>query len=143
MGTDILGLMVRTEPPLTDDEIVDELMSTLMAAQEPPSIALSWILDTLSRHPRATNRFLAALDSQAGDAAVKEASRLNPSAAGVLRRLTEPMLSRLAEARAHGRGRDRAGAAPQPARHREGGVGARLQTSPMERPRIGLMSTRP
>jgi cytochrome P450 len=90
-GTDVLGLMVRAEPALETSEIVDELMSTLMAAQEPPSIALSWILDRLSRHPGAAEQFLAAPDSAAGDSAVKEALRLHPPAAGVLRRLTEPM----------------------------------------------------
>ena len=90
-GTDILCLMVRSEPPLGDDEIVDELISTLMAAQEPPSIVLTWILDALSRHPGAAEQFMAAPDGEAGDAAVKETLRLFPPASGVLRRLTEPM----------------------------------------------------
>jgi cytochrome P450 len=90
-GDDILGYMVRAEPALETEEIVDELMSTLMAAQEPPSIALSWILDRLSREPEAAERFLASPESDSGDAAVKETLRLHPPASAVLRRLTEPM----------------------------------------------------
>jgi len=91
-GMDILGCMVRAEPHLEPPEIVDELMSTLMAAQEPPSLGLSWILDRLSRHPGAAEQFLEAPDGeQPGDAAVKETLRLHPPASGVLRRLKEPM----------------------------------------------------
>ncbi|MFL5907605.1 MAG: cytochrome P450 [Solirubrobacterales bacterium] len=90
-GMDVLGRMVRAEPPLDTPEIVDELMSTLMAAQEPPSIALSWIVDRLSRHPGAAEQFLTSPESAAGDATVKETLRLHPPAAGVLRRLTLPM----------------------------------------------------
>ena len=64
-GMDILGCMVRAEPHLEPPEIVDELMSTLMAAQEPPSLGLSWILDRLSRHPGAAEQFLEAPDGEA------------------------------------------------------------------------------
>jgi cytochrome P450 family 135 len=90
-GTDVLGLMVRAEPALETSEIVDELMSTLMAAQEPPSIGLSWVLDRLSRHPEAGEPFLADPEGPDGDAAVKETLRLQPPASAVLRRLTEPI----------------------------------------------------
>jgi len=90
-GTDVLGLMARAEPPLETGEIVDELMSTLMAAQEPPSIALSWVLDELSRHPGAAEQFVASPDGSVGDATVKETLRLHPPASGVLRRLIAPM----------------------------------------------------
>jgi cytochrome P450 family 135 len=90
-GADVLGHMVRAEPALETPEIVDELMSTLMAAQEPPSIALSWLLDRLSRHPGAAEQFLASPESADGEATVKETLRLQPPASAVLRRLTEPM----------------------------------------------------
>jgi cytochrome P450 len=90
-GADVLGRMVRAEPALETPEIVDELMSTLMAAQEPPSIALSWLLDRLSRHPRAAEQFLASPEGASGDATVKETLRLHPPASAVLRRLTAPM----------------------------------------------------
>ena len=90
-GMDVLGCMVRADPPLKTPEIADELMSTLMAAQEPPSIAVSWILDRLSRHAGAAERFLAAPNGEMGDAAVKETLRLHPPASGVLRRLKEPI----------------------------------------------------
>jgi len=90
-GADVLGHMVRAEPPLETSEIVDELMSTLMAAQEPPSIALGWLVDRLSRHPEAGERFLADPEGASGNAAVKETLRLQPPASAVLRRLTDPM----------------------------------------------------
>src|SRR4051812_13712066 len=41
---DVLGCMVAADADLTTEQIVDELISLLMAAQEPPAIALTWIL---------------------------------------------------------------------------------------------------
>ena len=89
---DVLGCMVTDEAALTTEQIVDELMSLLMAAQEPPSIALAWILDRLAREPELADAFAADPRSRRSDAIVREVLRLRPPASGSLRRLLEPML---------------------------------------------------
>jgi cytochrome P450 len=88
---DVLGCMVDAGADLTTEQIVDELISLLMAAQEPPSIALTWILDRLSREPESAEAFLADPRSERADAIVREVLRLRPPASGSLRRLLEPM----------------------------------------------------
>jgi cytochrome P450 len=88
---DVLGCMLGAEAGLTTEQIVDELMSLLMAAQEPPSIALTWILDRLSRDPEHAETFLADPSGQQADTIVREVLRLQPPASGSLRRLLEPM----------------------------------------------------
>lgn len=88
---DVLGCMVAAEADLTTEQIVDELMSLLMAAQEPPSIALTWILERLRREARLEEEFLADPRSPFSDAVVRETLRLRPPASGALRRLLEPM----------------------------------------------------
>jgi cytochrome P450 len=90
-GIDVLGCMVDARPALSDGEIVDELMSLLMAAQEPPSIALSWLLDRLAREPELWQRFRANPEGELADAIVRETLRLRPSASGVLRMLRRPL----------------------------------------------------
>jgi cytochrome P450 family 135 len=73
-------------------EIVDELVTLAMAAQEPPSIALGWMLDRLARHPALAADYLAAGDgSPLREAVLTESLRLRPSALAVLRRLTRPL----------------------------------------------------
>jgi cytochrome P450 len=88
---DVLGCMVAAEADLTTEQIVDELISLLMAAQEPPSIALTWILDRLSREPQLADEFVADPRSRCADAIVRETLRLRPPASGSLRKLLEPM----------------------------------------------------
>jgi cytochrome P450 len=88
---DVLGCMVAGDAGLSTEQIVDELMSLLMAAQEPPSIGLSWILDRLSREPELAAGFVAAPRSPRSDAIVRETLRLRPPASGSLRRLLAPM----------------------------------------------------
>jgi len=77
-----------------------------MAGQEPPSAALTWLLDRLGREPEAAERF-AASDPAAStapdhlattsfdadpdrDACVREALRLRPPVHSIMRRLTRP-----------------------------------------------------
>jgi cytochrome P450 family 135 len=87
----VLGCMVTARPSLSTESIVDELMSLLMAAQEPPSIALTWLLDRLSRDEDVAARSLEDPRGGYADAIVRETLRLRPPASGVLRRLLEPM----------------------------------------------------
>jgi cytochrome P450 len=68
----------------------EELMSLLMAAQEPPAIALTWLLDRLGRDPELAAAFLAEPEGEIAGATIKETLRLRPPASGVLRRLTAP-----------------------------------------------------
>ncbi|HKH65072.1 MAG TPA: cytochrome P450 [Solirubrobacterales bacterium] len=88
---DVLGCMIGDEGELTTEQIVDELMSLLMAAQEPPSIALTWLLDRLSREPEPAEEFIADPRSLRSDAIVRETLRLRPPASGALRKLLEPV----------------------------------------------------
>lgn len=88
---DVLGCMVAAEGGLDGGEIVDELMSLLMAAQEPPSIALTWILDRLAREPSLAEIFAADPRTPRANTIVREVLRLHPPASGALRRLLEPM----------------------------------------------------
>jgi cytochrome P450 len=72
--------------------MLEEIETLLMAAQEPPSIALAWMLDGLARHPGLVEDYLAAgADSPLREAVLWESLRLRPSALAVLRRLREPM----------------------------------------------------
>jgi cytochrome P450 family 135 len=77
---DVLRCMVDAEPPLGTPAIVAELLSLLMAAQEPPAIALAWILDRLVREG----------EEEVGETLVEETLRLQPPASASLRKLTAP-----------------------------------------------------
>ncbi|MGN6216676.1 MAG: cytochrome P450 [Solirubrobacterales bacterium] len=88
---DVLGCMVAAEAEVTTEQIVDELMSLLMAAQEPPSIALTWILDRLTREPELAAELLVDPRGRRADAVVRETLRLRPPASGALRRLLAPL----------------------------------------------------
>ncbi|HEV7770723.1 MAG TPA: cytochrome P450 [Solirubrobacterales bacterium] len=88
---DVLGCMVAASPQLSTAAIVDELMSLLMAAQEPPAIALAWLLDRLGREPGLAEGFREDPRSDSSAALVREILRLQPPASAALRRLTKPM----------------------------------------------------
>lgn len=68
----------------------EELMSLVMAAQEPPAIALTWVLDRLGREPELAAAYLAEPEGEAAKAIVKETLRLHPPASAALRKLTAP-----------------------------------------------------
>lgn len=86
---DVLGAMIASEPPLADDQIVDQLLIVLAAAQEPPAIALTNVLYELADRPAVAERFVA--DAAARRAIVAEVIRLRPSASAALRKLTHSM----------------------------------------------------
>jgi cytochrome P450 family 135 len=87
-GDDVLAAMLR--PPEIDDEaIIDQLLIVLMAAQEPPAIALTNIICELARSPLVARRFQDEPGSRR--VIIAEVLRLRPSASAVLRQLTEPM----------------------------------------------------
>jgi cytochrome P450 len=73
-----------------DPTRAEELMSLVMAAQEPPAIALTWLLDRLGRERDLADAFLADPEGEVATAVVKETLRLRPPASAALRRLTAP-----------------------------------------------------
>jgi len=91
-GGDAIDCLLAAEPRPSLGEMLDELETLLMAAQEPPSIALTWLLDVLARHPELASDYLAAgPGSPLREAVLRESLRLRPSASSVLRRLREPL----------------------------------------------------
>jgi cytochrome P450 len=89
-GEDVLGLMTA-EAGLGTVEIVEELSSLLMAAQEPPSIALAWILDRLARDDDLARSFVADPKGELAGSVVQETLRLNPPASAAIRRTVAPL----------------------------------------------------
>jgi cytochrome P450 len=83
-GDDILGALAG-QPA---GEAVDELLSTIMAAQEPPAAALTWLLERLARAPELADAYVA--DAAARDPIVREVLRVRAPALAALRRLTAP-----------------------------------------------------
>jgi cytochrome P450 len=91
-GGDAIDCLLAAEPRPSIEEMLDEIETLLMAAQEPPSIALTWMLDVLVRHPELAADYLAAgPGSPLRNAVLSESLRVRPSALAVLRRLREPM----------------------------------------------------
>jgi cytochrome P450 family 135 len=91
-GSDVIDCLLGAEPRPSIEEMLNEIETLLMAAQEPPSIALTWTLDGLARHPELAEDYLAAAAGEPlREAVLWETLRLRPSALAVLRRLREPM----------------------------------------------------
>ncbi|MFP5387693.1 MAG: cytochrome P450, partial [Thermoleophilia bacterium] len=89
---DVIDCLFTAEPRPPLEEMLDEIETLLMAAQEPPSIALTWLLDVLARHPDLAADYLAAgVGSPLREAVFRESLRLRPSASSLLRRLREPL----------------------------------------------------
>jgi len=72
-------------------ELAEKLTVVLMAAQEPPAAALTWLLGRFSSEPEYAERFAADPGSPLAEATVRESLRLRPPAIGALRRLTSAM----------------------------------------------------
>jgi cytochrome P450 len=81
--------------PMQDDEIVDELLTLLVAGHETTATALSWAFERLTRAPAA----LAQLEAEArggaqrayAEAVCRETLRLRPVLNNVLRTLQAPL----------------------------------------------------
>jgi cytochrome P450 family 135 len=88
---DVLSRLLRAgeddpdTPPLTDEEMRDQLVTLLLAGHETTASALSWTLHELGRNPDLLKRAVQAADSSAVDgdeafldACLKEAMRVHP-----------------------------------------------------------------
>ncbi len=104
--TDLLSLLlgVRDEDgrPMGDDELVDELITMLVAGHETTATALSWAVACLLEHPDIEARLRDEVTASPGtpqafaalpylDAVVTETLRLRPVVPDVVRRLERPM----------------------------------------------------
>ena len=75
------GTEVEDTPPLTDEEMRDQLITLLLAGHETTASALSWTLHELGRHPELMRRATEAADTGNEaflDACIKEAMRVHP-----------------------------------------------------------------
>jgi cytochrome P450 len=90
-GPGVLGLLLAAEPGREDEKIVEELLSLLMAGQEPMAAALTWLaLSIGSRHDVAGRLRDEGVGNEYEQAVIAESLRLHPPAVGMLRRLTRP-----------------------------------------------------
>lgn len=94
---DVRSLLMRARyddgSPLSDDEIVDQLMTLLMAGHETTATALAWALERLARHRQALEQVSAEADRGGRsytEATIKETLRIRPVVPFVPRRVKEP-----------------------------------------------------
>ena len=98
--TDVLSRLLQAgdqgdDPPLTDAELRDQLVTLLLAGHETTAAALAWTLHEVARHPELQRRAQEAADE--GDeryleAALKESMRLHPVIASTSRKLTRDQI---------------------------------------------------
>lgn len=108
-GADVISMLLEasdaSDPPLTDRELRDEVMTLFMAGHETTAVALSWAFHLLARHPAAADALATELDDVLGgrspalgdlprlrytEAVVFEALRLYPPAYAVSREAIRP-----------------------------------------------------
>ncbi|MGH3793588.1 MAG: cytochrome P450 [Pseudonocardiaceae bacterium] len=96
--TDALAMMVRSvdddELPMGDHELVDQVVTLLLAGHETTAAALAWTFERLTRHPALLERTAqAAADGDDAwlDAVCKESLRSRPVVFQIGRKLTEPV----------------------------------------------------
>jgi cytochrome P450 family 135 len=96
--TDALAMLVRSVDgggqPMTDDELVDQLVTLLLAGHDTTATALSWAFERLTRHAALlarTAQAAAAGDEAWLDAVCKETLRARPVVFEFGRKLTTPV----------------------------------------------------
>jgi cytochrome P450 family 135 len=96
---DILALLCSARDadgePLSDENLLDQIITLLLAGHETTTTGLAWALERLTRQPAALGRLCQELDAGGGDyldAVVNETLRVRPVIDGVWRKLTAPAL---------------------------------------------------
>ena len=96
--TDALAMLVRSVDgggqPMTDDELIDQLVTLLLAGHDTTATALSWAFERLTRHAgllARTAQAAAAGDEAWLDAVCKETLRARPVVFEFGRKLTTPV----------------------------------------------------
>jgi cytochrome P450 len=96
--TDALAMLVRgidgADAPMADDELLDQLVTLLLAGHDTTATALSWAFERLTRHPELLHRTAAAAadgDDAWLDAVCKESLRVRPVVFEIGRQLTAPV----------------------------------------------------
>jgi cytochrome P450 len=94
---DILALFVQARDadgePLSDEELLDQIITLLLAGHETTTTGLAWAFERLVRHPSVLERLeseLATSEDTYLDAVVNETLRVRPVIDGVWRKLTAP-----------------------------------------------------
>jgi cytochrome P450 len=94
---DILALLVSARDadgePLSDENLLDQIITLLLAGHETTTTGLAWAFERLTRHPAALARLqqeLAAGEDGYLGAVVNETLRVRPVIDGVWRKLTAP-----------------------------------------------------
>jgi cytochrome P450 len=94
---DILAMLLEVRDPdggrLSDDELVGQLLTLLLAGHETTASSLAWCFERLVQHPGALERLREELDGGEEaylDAVIKETMRQRPVVEVVWRRLVEP-----------------------------------------------------
>jgi cytochrome P450 family 135 len=94
---DILALLVSAHDaqgePLSDENLLDQMITLLLAGHETTATGLAWAFERLTRHPTSLERLqreLGAGEEEYADAVVNETLRVRPVIDGVWRKLTAP-----------------------------------------------------
>jgi cytochrome P450 family 135 len=94
---DILALLVAArdehDEPLSDEELLDQIVTLLLAGHETTTTGLAWAFERLVRHPDVLGRLVAELETEEEsylEAVVNETLRVRPVIDGVWRKLRAP-----------------------------------------------------
>ena len=94
---DILALLVCARDadgePLSDENLLDQIITLLLAGHETTTTGLAWAFERLTRNPDALQRLQRELETgedEYTDAVVNETLRVRPVIDGVWRKLTAP-----------------------------------------------------
>jgi cytochrome P450 len=96
---DILALLLQAREengePLTDENLLDQIITLLLAGHETTTTGLAWTFERLTRNPDALARLrqeLATDEEKYLEAVVNETLRVRPVIDGVWRKLTAPAI---------------------------------------------------